>query len=115
MSSFVSASIAVQVQQSPAVGSVARLLPATFFCFAPTKLQISSHWTRFASTPRTALSWWASAASPASHSSLSTVLIETSATRLIDRIDEPSHSIERIWTRLVRGSLFMPDHTDIYA
>jgi hypothetical protein len=32
-------------------------------------------------------------ASPASQSSLSTVLIETSTTRLIDRIDEPSHNI----------------------
>src|SRR5689334_15011510 len=32
----------------------------------------------------------------------------TSATRLIDRIDEPSQSIERIWTRLARGSLFIP-------
>ena len=32
----------------------------------------------------------------------------TSATRLIDRMDEPSQSMERIWTRLARGSLFMP-------
>ena len=31
-----------------------------------------------------------------------------SVSRLIDRMEEPSQSIERIWTRLARGSLFMP-------
>ena len=36
------------------------------------------------------------------------VLIDTSATRLIERMDEPSQSMARIWTRLERGSLFMP-------
>jgi hypothetical protein len=46
-------------------------------------------------------------ASPASSSSFVTVLMLTSATRLMDRIDEPSQSIERIWTRVARGSLFM--------
>ena len=30
------------------------------------------------------------------------------ATREIERRDEPSTSMERIWTRLARGSLFMP-------
>jgi hypothetical protein len=29
-------------------------------------------------------------------------------TREIDRMDDPSQSMERIWTRLCRGSLFMP-------
>ena len=46
--------------------------------------------------------------SPASTSSFETVLMETSATREIDRMEEPSTSMERIWTRLFRGSLFMP-------
>src|SRR5215211_5349655 len=57
---------------------------------------------------RTISSWNRSQASQASASSLKTVLIDTSATRLIDRIDDPSQSIERIWTRLARGSFFMP-------
>src|SRR5438552_26451 len=47
-------------------------------------------------------------ARPASISSFVTVLRETSATRVIDRRDEPSQSIERIWTRLASASLFMP-------
>ncbi len=32
--------------------------------------------------------------------------MDTSTTRLIDRIELPSQSIERIWTRFARGSLF---------
>jgi hypothetical protein len=40
--------------------------------------------------------WNASQAAPASASSFDTVLIETSATRLTDRMEEPSTSIERI-------------------
>lgn len=35
-------------------------------------------------------------------------MIDTSATREIDRIDDPSQSMVRIWTRVFRGSLFMP-------
>src|SRR5436305_1496082 len=62
---------------------------------------------RFASTLWTSLSWISQQASPASTSSLLTVLIDTSHTRLIERMDEPSHSMERIWTRLARGSLFI--------
>ena len=40
-------------------------------------------------TPRTLASWKATQAAPASTSSLLTVLIETSAMREIDRMDEP--------------------------
>jgi hypothetical protein len=36
------------------------------------------------------------------------VLIDTSHTREINRMDDPSQSIERIWARLAGGSLFMP-------
>lgn len=36
------------------------------------------------------------------------MLIDTSATRLMDRMDDPSHSIERMSTRLLRGNLFIP-------
>ena len=36
---------------------------------------------------------------------LATVLIDTSTTREIDRMEEPSHSMERIWTRLAQGQL----------
>jgi hypothetical protein len=35
------------------------------------------------------------------------VLIETSTTREIERMDDPSQSIERIWARLSVGNLFM--------
>ena len=35
------------------------------------------------------------------------VLIDTSATREIDRMDDPSQSMARIWVRLARGSWFM--------
>ena len=41
MISFVSASIAVQVQVSPAP-TIGAFIAATFFCFAAVKLQISS-------------------------------------------------------------------------
>jgi hypothetical protein len=37
-----------------------------------------------------------------------TMLMETTITREIDRMEEPSTSMERIWTRFSRGSLFMP-------
>src|SRR5947208_16484832 len=63
---------------------------------------------RFASTLWISLSWIDRHASPASTSSLDTVLIDTSHTRLIERMDVPSQSIARIWVRLARGSLFMP-------
>jgi hypothetical protein len=36
------------------------------------------------------------------------VLIDTSQTREVDRRLDPSQSIERIWLRLDKGSLFMP-------
>lgn len=46
-------------------------------------------------------------ASPASSNSFVTVLIDTSATRDTARMEEPSTSIERIWARFSRGSLFI--------
>ena len=52
--------------------------------------------------------WKRAQARPASISSLVTVLIDTSVTRLIARIDDPSQSIDRIWTRFSGGSLFIP-------
>ena len=82
-------------------------IAGTFFCFAQVNDQISSTWTRRAFTFRTFSSWKAAQALPASTSSLATVLIDTSATREIDRIDDPSQSIERIWTRFSMFSLFM--------
>ena len=36
-----------------------------------------------------------------------TVLIDTSHTREIDRMDDPSQSMERIWTRVSSGNLFI--------
>src|SRR5580700_4457627 len=71
------------------------------------KLQASSHWTRFAATPRTCSSWYAAHAVPAFFSSLSTLLIEQPTMRSIERIDEPSQSRVRIWARLASGSLFI--------
>jgi hypothetical protein len=59
--------------------------------------QISSHWTALKVTPRTVLSWKAAQASPASTSSLETVLIETPVIRETERMDDPSQSIGRIW------------------
>jgi hypothetical protein len=93
--SLVSASIAVQVQTSPAPSGAA-LAVATFFCLAWQNDQISSHWIRLAFTLRTESSWIARQASPACSSSLVTVLIDTSATRLIERMDDPSHNMARI-------------------
>src|SRR5277367_2772825 len=104
--SLESASMPVQVHTSPAPCARCSLL--AFFCLARQNDQISSHWTRCAATSRTAWSWWATQAAPASSKSLLTVFRDTSTTRLIDRMDDPSQSIERIWTRLARGSLFMP-------
>src|SRR5262245_49721538 len=79
----------------------------TFFCLAAVKLQISSTCTRLDRTPHTFSSWKAAHASPASTSIFATVLIDTPTTREIDRIEALSQRIERIWTRLARGSLFM--------
>jgi hypothetical protein len=50
-----------------------------------------------------------------STSNLATVLMLTSATLEIDRMDDPPQSIERIWTRVSRGSLFMPHECEIFA
>src|ERR1035441_987733 len=97
-------SVQVQVSPAPATGF---FMLATFFCFAAVKLQISSTCTRRAFTPRTFSSWKAAQAFPASTKSFETVLIDTSATRQIDRMLEPSQSIERIWTRFSIGSLFI--------
>jgi hypothetical protein len=42
-------------------------------------------------------------------------LMETPVTRLIDRMDDPSTSMERIWTRVWRGSLFMPLLSELFC
>ena len=105
--SFVSASIAVHVQVSPAP-AIGAFIFATFFCFAAVNDQISSTWTRFALTLRTLASWYPAQKRPASTSSLLTVLMLTSASRETERIEAPSHTVERIWTRWETGSLFMP-------
>jgi hypothetical protein len=39
----------------------------------------------------------------------------TPVTRAIDRMDDPSQSIERIWTRFSVGNLFMPHNMNFYA
>ena len=54
---------------------------------------------------RTVRSWKASQAAPASARVLATVLMLTSTTREIDRMDDPSQSMERIWTRLAMWQL----------
>src|SRR5262249_44727703 len=105
--SLLSASSAVQVHTSPAP-STGFFMFGTFFCLAAQNDQISSTCTRLETTPRTFSSWKAAHASPASTSILPTVLMLTSTTREIDRMETPSQSIERIWTRFARGSLFMP-------
>src|ERR1035438_7452704 len=102
--SFVSASIAVQVQTSPHSSDFSS---GTFLDLAPTKHQISSHWTRLQRKWRTALSWYRYAASATSTSSFVTVLIETSAMRLVARRLLPSTSIWMICARFAIGSLFM--------
>jgi hypothetical protein len=43
------------------------------------------------------------------------LLIDTSATREIYRVDDTSQSIERIWTHLARGTLFMPQMPPVYT
>src|SRR5690606_1574050 len=93
--SLLSLSTAVQVHVSPAP-STGCLMFGTFFCLAAVKLQISSHWTLDAFTFRTSRSCRSSQNLPASTSSFETVLIDTSATREIERMDDPSQSMERI-------------------
>jgi hypothetical protein len=56
---------------------------------------------------RTVRSWKFSHAVPAAIRSLETEFSVTSQTRAVERMDEPSQSMERIWTRLSKGSLFM--------
>jgi hypothetical protein len=56
-------------------------------------------------------SWKAAQASPASTKILPTVLIDTSTTREIDRMEAPSQSSERIWARLCGGSFFHASFT----
>ena len=103
---MVSLSMAVQVQMSPAPGGAAFAL-RTFFALAYQKDQISSHWTLAAGTSRTVSSWYLAQVWPASKSSLVTVLIETSSTREMARIDIPSTSNARILARLEVGNLFI--------
>src|SRR5690554_6899179 len=105
--SLLSLSRAVHVHVSPAP-STGAFIVATFFCFAAVKLQISSHWTRFDVTLRTSLSCRSAQNLPASTKSFETVLIDTSQMREIERMDDLSQSRVRIWTRVFRGSLFMP-------
>src|SRR5437870_3600762 len=62
---------------------------------------------RFALTFRTFSSWNAAQARPAWTNSRLTVLIDTSATRAIARMLDPSQSIERIWTRFSMDSRFI--------
>ena len=108
--SLESASIAVHVQTSPAPSGAA-FANLTFFCLAWLNDQISSHWTALAVS--CAPSRHGSGAGlPASISSLETVLIDTSGTRVTERMDDPSHSIERIWTRFSTDSLFMIQKMD---
>ena len=47
--------------------------------------------------------------------SLVTVLIDTSTTREIDRMEEPSTSMGRIWTSLAIGSLFMKSRKEFHV
>jgi hypothetical protein len=62
---------------------------------------------REALTPITCSSWNAALNLPASIKSFATVLIDTSARRETERMDEPSHSILSIWARAFIDSLFM--------
>src|SRR5579863_471755 len=103
----------VHVQVSPAPAGAA-LAVETFRCLQCVNAQISSHWMRRAFTFRTFSSWKAAQAVPASIRSFVTVLIDTSVTREIDRMDDPSQSMERIWTRFSTGSLFI-GHCIAYA
>src|SRR5690242_12353804 len=73
----------VHVHTSPAP-SIGAFMVRTFFFFAPTNDQISSHCTRFASTLRTISSWKVAQAMPASTSNLVTVLMDVPVTRLIE-------------------------------
>src|SRR5262249_44616773 len=106
MISFESASIPVHVQMSPdPSGAAFAFRSARALQYA--KLQISSHCTLWDFTSLT-FSWWKAAHTlPASIRSLVTVLIDTSHTREIERMDDPSHSMARIWTRFSMGSLFI--------
>jgi hypothetical protein len=97
--SLLSVSMAVHVQVSPAPGG-GDFAATMRFCLQCMKAQISSHCTRLAFTSHTFASWNAAQARPASTKSFDTVLMETSHIREIARIDEPSQSMDRIWTRV---------------
>src|SRR2546425_3811839 len=56
---------------------------------------------------RSVLSWYSSHAAPTSSRSLVTVLMDTSARRLVARRLLPSASRPMIWARRSRGSLFI--------
>ena len=79
----------------------------TFFAFAPTKHQISSHCKRRTRTFFTCSLWNFSQAAPRSTSSFVTVLMETSAMRLQERRLFPSTSIPRMAARSAIDRRFM--------
>src|SRR3989442_1392411 len=104
--SFVSASIATQVHTSP-TPNAPFIDSGTFFAFAYTKAQISSHWIRRLLRFRSVSSWYFSQAAPMSSRSLVTVLMDTSARRLAARRLLPSANRPTIWDLRARGNLFM--------
>ena len=107
ITSLWSASIASHVHVSPASGG-AFFACLTFFSFAYVNDQISSACTRRVFRRlRTCSSWNAAHASPATTSSLVTVLIDTPVTRSTDRSDMPSTSRSIRCARLAVLSLFI--------
>src|ERR1019366_4294571 len=86
--SFVSASMAVHVHTSPQPAATCSSLAV--FIFAPTKLQISSHWSRRTRTLRTYSPWNAAQARPASSKSRRTVCLPTPSIRHVALMEFPS-------------------------
>src|SRR5437667_6720657 len=77
-----------QVQTSPQPSSFFSAF--TFFAFAPTKHQISSHCIRRTLRFRTARLWYAAQAQPRSVSNLTIVFLATPVILDVERIEQPS-------------------------
>ena len=105
--SLVSASIATQVQVSPACGFFSRILGVTLACLAPTKDQISSHCTLWHGKLTSDLLRYSEQAALSSTKSLATVFLATPVMRTVARIELPSTNAETTWICLALSSLFI--------
>src|SRR5687768_5848716 len=104
--SLESASRAVHVQTDPRP-NLPRSFAGTLASFAPTKLQISSHWTRFVFRLRMVLSMNSAQQAPRSTSSFTTVFFAAPVMRTVARMLFPSTNALTTDARFSLLSLFI--------